>query len=97
MGFAPRPEGTYPQPALSDGEESLARLGLRLLEEPAPCRDPSSGLFVVFDLAPAVGRAALCQPRFTDRCAEAQRAESAWGVGTSCSVSDSVKVGRWAD
>lgn len=45
----------------------------------------------MFDLAPAVGRAALCQPRFTDRCVEAQRAESAWGVGTSCSVSDSVK------
>ena len=46
MGFALRPEGTCPQPALSDGEESLAPLGLRLSEEPASCRDPSSGLFL---------------------------------------------------
>ena len=46
MGFALRPEGTCPQPALSDGEEFLAPLGFRLSEEPASCRDPSSGLFL---------------------------------------------------
>ena len=47
MGFALRPQGTCPQPALSDGEEFLAPLGFRLSEEPASCRgDPSSGLFL---------------------------------------------------
>lgn len=36
MGFAPRPEGTCPQPALSDGEESLAPLVSDYWRNPLP-------------------------------------------------------------